>query len=415
MAGRAGRRVGKLTVSSIDKLVKPGLYGDGGNLYLKIGESGSRSWVVRFKIDGKSRKLGLGPLSLIGLDLAREKAINACRQLLDGHDPIALKHAAKAAARLADAKTQTFDACAAAYIEAHRAGWKSDKHAAQWSATLKAHASPIFGHLAVQDIDTGLVMRALTPLWTKLPETAVRLRGRIESVLSFAEVHGYRTEGKNPAAWRGHLDQLLPARSRVQKVRHHPALPYDQLPDFIVALHGQYGVAALALEFAILTATRTGEVIGATWPEIDLANKMWVIPESRMKAGREHRIPLSDRTIEILEDIKTAKHGTFIFPGLKRGKPLSNMAMLLLLRRMQRSDLTTHGFRSSFRDWCAERTNFPGEVAELALAHAVGNKVEAAYRRRDMFDKRRRLMDEWASYCASPPTDAADNVVPIRA
>jgi integrase len=416
MAGRAGRRVGKLTTAKIDKLVKPGLYGDGGNLYLKIGESGSRSWVVRFKINGKSRKLGLGPLSIIGLTEAREKAISACRQLLDGFDPITLKHAAKAAARLADAKTVTFDEAAKQYIEAHRAGWKSDKHAAQWSATLKAHASPIFGHLAVRDVDTGLVMRALTPLWTKLPETAVRLRGRIESVLSFAEVHGYRTEGKNPATWRGHLDQLLPARSKVRKVKHFAALPYDELPDFLIALHGQYGVAALALEFTILTIARTSQTINAVWSEIDLTNRMWIIPENRMKAEREHRVPLSDRAIAILDDVKSIRQkGDFLFPGMKRGKPLSNMAMLTLLERMQRDDVTVHGFRSAFRDWCAERTNFTSEVAEMALAHAVGDKVEAAYRRGDLLDKRRRLMDEWASYCTSPPIDNTDNVVPIRA
>lgn len=415
MAGRAGRRVGKLTIAIIDRLSKPGLYGDGGNLYLKIGESGSRSWVVRFKIDGRSRKLGLGPLSLIDLATAREKAVDACRVLLSGHDPIEVKHAADTAAKLAYANSQTFDQCAAAYIEAHRAGWKNAKHAAQWAATIKTYASPHFGALPVKDIDTAMVMRALKPIWIKKTETATRVGGRIKKIMSWAEALGYRAEGsKNPAQWTGHLDQLLPARNKVSKVKHHAALPYDDLPDFMVALQGQYGTAALAMEFAILTAARTGEVIGATWPEVDLANRMWVVPEHRMKGGREHRVPLSDRAIAILEDVKLIRQqGDFLFPGLKRGKPMSDMALLMTLRRMNRSDLTTHGFRSTFRDWVSERTSFSGEVAEMALAHAVKGKVEQAYRRGDLFDKRRDLMNIWASYCLSPP--ATDNVIPINA
>ena len=417
MAGRAGRRVGKLTVASIEKLTKPGLYGDGGNLYLKIGDSGSRSWswVVRFKIDGRSRKLGLGPLSLIDLATAREKAVDACRLLLSGRDPIEVKHAADTAAKLADANSQTFDQCAAAYIEAHRAGWKNAKHAAQWAATIKTYASPYFGALPVKDIDTAMVMRALRPIWVAKTETATRVGGRIKKIMGWAEALGYRPEGsKNPAQWRDHLDQLLPARGKVSKVRHHAALPYDELPPFMVALQAQYGTAALAMEFAILTAARTGEVIGATWPEIDLVNKVWIVPEERMKGGREHRVPLSARVIEILEDVKSIRQGgDFIFPGLKRGKPMSDMALLMTLRRMDRDDLTTHGFRSTFRDWVSEQTSFSGEVAEMALAHAIKGKTEAAYRRGDLFDKRRDLMNIWASYCLSPP--ATDNVIPIKA
>ena len=303
------------------------------------------------------------------------------------------------------------------------------KHAAQWEATLATYAEPIIGALPVQAVDTALVMKVLeqevrdaldkptAPLWTARPETASRLRGRMESILDWAKVRGHR-EGENPARWRGHLDKLLPARAKVRKVKHHAALPYDEVPNFMTVLRAQEGIAARALEFAILTAARTGEVIGARWGEIDIGEKLWTVPAIRMKAGKEHRLPLSARAVAILKEMKPLRQvsdgqneaDAFVFPGGKHGKPLSNMAFLMLLRRMKHDDLTAHGFRSTFRDWAAERTNFPSEVAEMALAHAVGDKVEAAYRRGDMFERRRRMMTAWATFCAVSKPAADDNV-----
>lgn len=295
------------------------------------------------------------------------------------------------------AKAVTFEEAAERYIEAHKAGWKNAKHAAQWTTTLKTYAYPLIGESPVQAIDTGLVLKVLEPIWTTKTETANRLRGRIESVLDWARVRGYR-ERENPARWRGHLEQLLPAPSKVQRVQHHAALPYADLPKFMEALRAQDGVSASALEFAILTVARTGEVIGAKWSEIDLKERVWTIPAERMKAGKEHRVPFSARTLAILKSMKALGSGEYVFPGLNN-KALSNMALLMLLRRMGREDITAHGFRSTFRDWAAERTNFPAEVAEMALAHAVGDKVEAAYRRGDLFAKRRELMTAWAKAC----------------
>ena len=313
--------------------------------------------------------------------------------------------------RLNAAKAMTFRDCAARYIASHRAGWRNPKHAAQWEATLATYAGPVMGGLSVQAIDTALVLKVLEPIWTTKPETAGRVRGRIESVLDWAKVRGYRA-GENPARWRGHLDKLLPARSKVRRVEHHAALPYAELPGFLMSLRDQEGIAARALEFAIVTAARTGEVIGARWSEIDLLEKIWTVPPGRMKAGKEHRVPLSARALAILEEMQPHRHAedSFVFPGAKLGRPLSNMAFLMLLRRMGRDDLTAHGFRSSFRDWAAERTNFPSEVAEMALAHMVGSKVEAAYRRGDLFEKRSRLMAAWATFCNEPEQKAQSNV-----
>lgn len=295
----------------------------------------------------------------------------------------------------------TFDACAAAYIEAQEAAWRNPKHRQQWRNTLSTYASPVFGSLPVQAVDVGLVMKCLEPIWTTKPETASRLRGRIESILDWAAVRGYR-RGDNPARWRGHLDKLLPARGKIRQVEHHSALPYSEIAEFLTALRAEEGVAARALEFLVLTATRTGEVIAARWDEVHLKEKVWVVPAVRMKAGREHRVPLSAAALAVLQQMREAREGEFIFPGGKAGRPLSNMAMLKVLRRMDRADLTAHGFRSTFRDWAAERTNFPREVAEMALAHTVSDKVEAAYRRGDLFQKRRQLMEAWARSCGSP-------------
>jgi integrase len=270
----------------------------------------------------------------------------------------------------------------------------------QWPATLATYVNPIFGDLPVQAIDVGLVMKAIEPIWTVKPETASRVRGRIESVLDWATTRGYR-QGENPARWRGHLENLLPKKTKVRRVKHHAALPYPEIPEFMVELRAQPGIAARALEFAILTAGRTSEVIGARWDEINLIERLWTIPADRMKAGKEHRVPLSDTALTIVTQMRGISHGDFVFPGTRVGRPLSNMSMLMTLRRMNRGELTAHGFRSSFRDWGAERTSFPAEVAEMALAHTVGDKVEAAYRRGDMFDKRRQLGDAWASFCGA--------------
>jgi integrase len=369
--------------------------------------------------------MGIGPVALYSLQEARGKALDAGRQRHSGIDPIEARRAARTQERLEAAKAITFKQCAATYIKAHRAGWRNSKHAAQWEATLDTYAEPIIGSLPVQDVDTSLVMKVLeqdvsggpdktnSPLWTAKPETASRLRGRMETILDWARVRGYRT-GENPARWRGHLDKLLPARAKVRKVKHHAALPFADLPDFMAALRTQEGTAARALEFAILTAARTGEVIGAVWQEINWQEKVWNIAGTRMKAAKEHRVPLCGRALAILEDLMPAENSNqFVFPGADATQPLSNMALLMLLRRMKRDDLTAHGFRSTFRDWAAERTGFQNEVIEMALAHAIGSKVEAAYRRGDLFDKRRRLMDAWAQFCASPPAKQ-DNVASLR-
>jgi integrase len=356
--------------------------------------------------------MGVGPLHTIRLAEARNRAAAFRLQHHDGVDPIERRRAERLQGLLDAAKAVTFNECAARYIASHRAGWRNPKHAAQWQATLATYAEPIIGGFSVQAIDTALVLKVLEPIWTVKPETAGRVRGRIESILDWAKVRGYRA-GENPARWRGHLDKLLPARSKVRRVEHHAALPYAELPGFLVSLREQEGIAARALEFSILTAARTGEVIGARWwSEMDMLDKTWTLPAGRMKAGREHRVPLSARALAILQEMQPHRHAedAFVFPGGTNGRPLSNMAFLMLLRRMGRGDLTAHGFRSTFRDWAAERTKFPAEVAEMALAHTVSDKTVAAYNRSDLFERRRRLMTAWATFCTASEQKAQDNV-----
>jgi integrase len=406
------REIGKLTPAKVRHASKPGVYGDGAGLWLNVGEAGNKSWLYRYMLDGRAREMGLGPLHTIGLAEARERARAARRLCLDGIDPIERKHAERDARRLAAASAVTFEDCAAKYIAANRAGWRNAKHAAQWDATLAAYAYPIIGGLPVGSIDTGHVTRILEPIWTTKPETASRVRGRIEAVLDYAATHRWRT-GENPARWRGHLENVLPKRSKVRKVEHHAALPWREIGAFMARLAKQEGVAAMALRFAILTAARTGEVIGARWSEIDTKHAVWIIPAERMKASREHRVPLSGAALAVLcEAGKLRADGAdgFVFPGMKGG--LSNMAMLVLLRRMGRGDLTAHGFRSTFRDWAAE-TGKPADIAEAALAHTSGNKTQAAYQRGDLLDRRRRLMDQWAEFCARKGPDEV--VVALRA
>jgi integrase len=398
---RKTRGINKLTSLDVNRAKKRGYYNDGGGLYLLVGPTGAKSWVFRFRDGARLREHGLGSFNTIGLAEAREKA-RVCRHMrVDGIDPIQARKAEREKKRIEAAKAMTFRQCAEAYIASQNAGWRNTKHAAQWPATLEAYVYPIFGSFPVEDVDITLVMKALQPIWTTKPETASRVRGRIESVLDWARASGFRT-GENPARWRGHLENLLPKKTKVRPVKHHAALPYAELPSFMEELRKQERIAARALEFAVLTAVRTGEAIGATWSEINLAERVWIIDGGRMKANREHRIFLCDRATEILGEMQKLRDGDFLFPGGKPRRPLSNMAFLTLLRRMGRGDLTAHGFRSTFSDWCSEKTNFPAEVREMALAHTVSDKVEAAYRRGDLFQKRRQLMDAWARFCATP-------------
>jgi integrase len=386
---------------------RPLMLADGRGLYLRVGPTGSKSWIFRYRHDGQRHDLGLGPYPDISLAEARERATAQRRLKIDGDDPLLVRRTKRDAARIEAAKAMTFKACAQGYIEAHRAGWRNEKHAWQWDNSLGKFAYPTLGALPVSAVDTGLVLKAIEPIWTTKTETASRVRGRIEAILDWATVRGYR-QGDNPARWKGHLDHLLPARSKVARVEHHAALPYPEIGRFIAELRQQGGTAARAMEFLILTAARTGEVIGARWREIDLAERLWTVPANRMKAGREHRVPLSSAALALLG--QSGEPDAHVFPGVK-GRPLSNMAMLMTLRRMGYAELTAHGFRSTFRDWCAERTNFPAEVAEMALAHVVGDKVEAAYRRGDLFHKRRQLADAWAKFCATPASTA--EVLPL--
>ena len=347
------RQIHRLSAEDVAGLTVPGRYPDGAGLYLQVGPTGSKSWLLRFMRDRRAREMGLGSVHTVGLLEARRRAKTARLRLLDGVDPIQERVAAKTADRLTEARTITFSQCAAAYIKAHRKGWRNAKHAEQWENTLKTYCDPVFGALPVQAVDTSLVIKVLEPIWSEKTETASRVRGRIEKVLDWAKVRGYR-DGENPATWRGHLDKLLPKRRDVQKVEHFAALPYAEIGPFMQAVRQQEGNAARALELVILTAARTSEVINARWAEIDLDAKVWTIPAERMKAKREHRVPLSDAAVKVLKAMQDRSEGEYVFAGGKPDKPLSSMALLALLERMSRTDLTVHGFRSTFRDWAAE-------------------------------------------------------------
>jgi integrase len=408
------RQVERLTALKVGaKELAPGMYADGAGLYLRVTPEGARNWVFRYMLDRRPRWMGLGPLSLYGLAEARRRALDARRKRHDGIDPIEARRADRTRQRLEAAKAITFKECAEKYIASHRAGWRNEKHRYQWDQTLKQFVYPEIGSLPVQAVDTTLVLKVLEPIWTKKPETASRVRQRVENILDYGKARGYRG-GENPARWRGHLDMILPARSRVRDVEHLSAMPYAELPPFMTSLRAREAIAARALEFLILTAARTSEVIGARWSEIDLLHKTWTVPATRMKAHREHRVPLSVRALAILQEMKSAREGddAYVFPGLKRGKPLSNMAFLMLLRRMEVNNLTVHGFRATFKTWTSESTSFQNEIAEAALAHIIGNRVEQAYRRGDLFIKRRKLMDSWSMYCMTAPK--AGEVVPLR-
>ena len=409
------RQQQRLSALQVSKLTKPGLYGDGGGLTLQITATGAKSWLFRYMVAGKPHGMGLGPTHTVSLAEARQKALEARKLLIDGVNPLAAKKQNQIAAALADAKMMSFDQCAEAYILAHKAGWKNAKHGDQWTNTLNTYASPVFGHLPVAEIDTGLVVKCLAPIWESKTETASRVRGRIESVLGWATTSGYRT-GENPARWKGHLENLLATISKSSRTKNHPSLPWQRIGAFMSALRVREGVSARAVEFAILTACRSGEVRGAQWPEFDLAGKLWTIPAERMKAKREHQVPLSDAALALLESITKDDDVEVVFAGTK-GQPLSDMSLTAVIRRMNGDEkpiwadangdsITVHGFRSTFRMWAAESTNYPREVAEHALAHQLPDAVERAYQRGSQFAKRAALMAEWSVYCATVQTDA---------
>ena len=416
--------MGKLTVKQLDNLTTPGRYGDGDGLWFQVrrpdaatkalNAGPAQSWLFRYTKQGKQRALGLGPYPLIGLADAQRAANDAARAVLAGGDPIAERRAREADAKRQQDARMTFDGVLKLYLAAHQHTWKNAKHRRQWINTLQSYAFPVFGTWPLQNVDIGAVMKVIEPLWTTKTETASRLRGRIETLLDYATARGWRT-GENPARWQGHMENLLPKRADVAKVEHHAALPWAEIGAFMAALHKLPGTGPLALQFVILTAARTGEVIGAKWSEIDLAAAMWTIPAERMKAKRQHRVPLTDAALAVLGAMLPSRpeHSDgFVFPGRKDGAGLSNMSLAAVLKRMGHGELTVHGFRSAFRQWAGERTTVAREVAEAALAHTIKDKTEAAYARSDLIDRRRRLMEQWAAFCAAIEAPAGA-VVPI--
>jgi len=404
------KRARGLTAKAVETLDK-GYYADGGGLYLQVTENGGRSWVFRYQRNGKRHDMGLGPVYLVGLAEARRLTLECRRCLFEGIDPLERKRSRVLAAAVQAAKTITFREAAEQYIAANHQAWRSRDHHARWEGTLRDWVYPVLGTLPVQAIDVALVMKVLEPIWHKMPESASRIRGRIETVLDWATVRGYR-QGENPARWRGHLDKLLPRVSKIRKAKHHAALPYSEIDTFIAVLRQRDTVTARALEFAILTAARPSEAIGARWSEINMAERVWMIPAARMKAHREHRVPLSDAAMAVIEQMAAIRTSDYVFPGRGNGSAVSHTAFSDQISAIG-YQVTAHGFRSTFRDWGAERTNFPNEVAEMALAHAVGDKVEAAYRSGDLFQKRRQIMDAWARFCVEPPARPG-GVIPIR-
>jgi integrase len=421
------RRLNLLSPKFIETIGKPGRYADGGGLYLQVTASKNggvtKSWLFRFmrrhvSRTGKplSREMGLGPLSIhkrdgfISAKEARDRAYQARESLKAGIDPLDARRVLRTTERLEGARAMTFSQCAAEYIKGHQAGWKGQKHVKLWKGSLARYVEPLIGALPVAAIDTGLVLKVLRPIWETKTKTAADTRSRIELILDWAKIHGYR-DGENPARWKGHLDHALPKPARIAKVTHLAAMPYDELPGFMGELHQQEGMAAAALEWTILAAARTDDTLGFPWSEVDTEKKVWTVPAARMKAEADHRVPLSDRMLEILG--KLDRETVFVFSG-KPNKGLAHEAMLKVLKAI-RPGVTVHGFRSTFKDWASEQTAYPNEVSEMALAHKIPGKVEGAYRRGDLFEKRRRLMADWANYCASSSRGpAVVNVVAMR-
>ena len=403
----------RLTAKRIERLKKAGRYHDGYGLVLQITKGGSRSWILRYQRHGRERMLGLGPLHTVSLKEARERAKKARLQLLDGEDPIQARREKRIQTRLEavrEANLVTFRAAAERFLAAHEGAWKNAVHREQWRKTLSAYAYPIIGSLPVQAIDTDWVLQVLEPIWTSRQQTATRLRGRIERIIDWAKARGLR-DGENPARWRGHLDKLL--QKPTAKAKHLAAMPYRDVPVFVAELRAREGVAARAFEFTILTAARTGEVVGATWGEIDLAERVWAIPASRMKANEEHRVPLSGRVVEILAGLPREEGNDFVFIGTRPQTGLSKTAMREMLYAMRGKGVTVHGFRSAFSDWAHEQTNAKSEVVEMALAHAVGSDVERAYRRTKLFERRREFMETWERFCGMQE-QPSDVVVQMR-
>jgi integrase len=397
------RKINRLTARTVATLTKPGRHADGAGLYLKIDRSGAKRWVFMYERGGKQREAGLGPVNAVALVKARELAASFRVVLAEGADPIKTRKAERAA----QDSRRTFGQMAEGFLAAQEHGWRNAKHRQQWRNTLATYAAPLWS-MHVDEIGTEDVLQALQPIWQTKPETASRVRGRIEAVLDAARVQRLR-QGENPARWRGHLDKLLPKAKKLSR-GHHAAMPYAGAPAFLARLRERESMAAMALEFLILTAARSGEVLGARWAEIDLVAKVWTVPGDRMKAGRQHRVPLSPPTLEIIERLAEGKIGEFIFPGQRPGRPLSGMALEMVLRRMKAGGVTVHGFRSSFRDWSGDCTSFPREICEAALAHVAGDMTERAYRRSDALEQRRELMSAWARYLAN---NAQPNIITI--
>ena len=394
-----GRPLHKLNSRRVATLVAPGRYGDGGGLFLVISQASARKWVFRYRHRGGRHDMGLGSARVITLSRARELAASARASLASGVDPRTVRR---------KSAIPTFGESADQLITDLSPSWRNEKHRAQWRMTLETYGAPL-RPLPVDDITVHQVLAVLKPIWETKPETASRLRGRIEKVLDAARAKGHR-QGENPARWRGHLDHLLPARQRLTR-GHHAAMAYADIPGFVYSLRARDAIAALALEFLILTAARTGEVLGAQWQEFDFRHAVWTVPAKRMKSAREHRVPLSHRAIEILDLMTAIRTSDWVFPGNQLRKSLPNMSLEMVLRRMKIEGATVHGFRSSFRDWAGEATHFPREIAEAALAHTIGDETERAYRRGDALEKRRKLMEAWAEFCES---NAVGNVVPMR-
>jgi integrase len=385
---------------------KSALVGDGAGLYLSVVKTGSASWLFRYMVAGKAHTIGLGGYPKVGLKFARAKAQEVRDSLAQGIDPSLAKKEVARQQKIAAAKAKTFDACAAEYIELQRPMWANEKHAQQWTNTIATYASPLIGKLPIAHIETDDVLNVLKPIWTSKPDTASRLRGRIESILGWATVHGWRS-GQNPARFKDHLEHLLPKR-QISAQKHHASMPYAEVPAFMQKLQSESGMARYALEFLILCASRTGEVIAAKWSEIDASKRIWTIGANRMKAKVEHRVALSDRALEVLKAVKPFSQGEYVFAGRRHDKPLSNMAMAELLKRMEVTGITVHGFRSSFRVWAGEQTNYPFHVAEHALAHSLPDAVQAAYLRSDFFEHRVGLMRDWATFVATVPAKTSD-------
>jgi integrase len=405
------RTLNRLSTLTVSRTKRPGMYADGGGLYLRVAEGGSKQWIYRYVTNGRCRDMGIGPCHVLTLAEARERARTASKLRLDGIDPIDHKRTQRVAAATAAAKIMTFKQCAEGFIRDNESDWTNPKHRKDWEGSLIRHVYPALGDLPVALIDTPLVLKVIKPLWARVPETASRVRGRIESVLGWATVHHYR-EGDNPARWQNHLEQVLPT---VASINHHAALPYAQVADFVAKLRKETSVTARCLEFIALTAARLNEAAATTWTEIDLETRTWTVPAKRTKAGKktgkQHKVPLSDAAIAILKDMLAIRRSDYIFPGQKEGRPIGHNALWEMAKRASGADITVHGLRSTFKDWASECTSFPNEVSEMALGHTIRSAVEKAYRRGDLFEKRRRLMDAWAEYCGK---QATSKVVALR-